>query len=311
MRSFYYFSKNKLKFVEIRNFQRKFVFLTVISSFFISGLIFGGFYLYTEYVDPDIKTVHLVNENKALADKLTALLNHYQNVENKIDSLSGQSNDLRLATNLPVLSDDDREIGIGGSINFQIEDMPNSSSELRALVENLEETISRVDNKISFEKNNYTEIKEKLEYNSKLYESIPAIKPSDGNYGDKFGMRLHPVLKYRRMHYGLDILVNTGTPVYATGAGVIKRVVRSGGMGLTVEIDHGFGYLTRYGHLHKALVKKGKKVKRGDKIALSGGSGKLSTGPHLHYEVKHNGIALNPRSFIFDDVKLFEIVSKD
>lgn len=311
MRSFYYFSKNKLKFVEIRNFQKKFVFLTIISSFFISGLIFGGYYFYTEYVDPDIKTVQLVNENKLLADKLQNLLNNYKTVEKQIDSLSQQNNDLRLVTNLSPVSEEQRDVGVGGGLNFNIGELPSTSDELNHLVDDLESTISRVSNKISFEKNNYTEIKKKLDYNERLYESIPAIKPSEGNYGDKFGMRLHPVLKIRRMHYGLDLLVNTGTPVYATGAGKVTKVKRHGGLGLTVEIDHGFGYVTRYGHLYKALVKKGAKVKRGDKIALSGGSGKLSTGPHLHYEVKHNGIALNPRNFIYDDVKLFEIISKD
>lgn len=311
MRSFYYFSKNKLKFVEIRNFQKKFVFLTLISSFFISGLIFGGYYIYVEYIDPDIKTVKLVNENKQLADKLQNLLVNYNAVERQIDSLSQQNNDLRLVTNLGPVTDEERKVGEGGALKFDLGELPSSSTELNNLVGELESAISRVSNKISFEKNNYSEIKKKLEYNKKLYESIPAIKPADGNYGDKFGMRKHPVLKIRRMHYGLDMLVSTGTPVYAPGAGKVIKVKRNSGLGLTVEIDHGFGYVTRYGHLHKALVKKGDKVKRGDKIALSGGTGKLSTGPHLHYEVKHNGVALNPRNFIYDDVKLFEIISKD
>ncbi|MBN1300266.1 MAG: M23 family metallopeptidase [Melioribacteraceae bacterium] len=119
-------------------------------------------------------------------------------------------------------------------------------------------------------------------------------------------MRYHPILKIRRMHYGIDILANRGTEVYAPGAGVVEFVGRKGGHGNTVIINHGFGYKTLYAHLSKFKVKKGQSVKRGDLIALSGSSGSLATGPHLHYEVTHNGIALDPRNFIFDDVKIFE-----
>jgi murein DD-endopeptidase MepM/ murein hydrolase activator NlpD len=118
-------------------------------------------------------------------------------------------------------------------------------------------------------------------------------------------MRRHPILKIKRMHNGLDFIAYYNTPVYAPGGGIVEYVGRRGGFGKMVVINHGFGYKTRYAHLNKYKVKKGQKVKRGDLIALSGNSG-LSTGPHLHYEIRHNGIALNPRNFIFDDIKIFE-----
>jgi hypothetical protein len=79
--------------------------------------------------------------------------------------------------------------------------------------------------------------------------------------------------------------------------------------GVFTMIDHGFGYTSIYGHLSRIKVKKGQRVTRGDMIALSGNTGRLSTGPHLHYEVRHNGIALNPRNFIFDDLKLFDFLT--
>ena len=88
---------------------------------------------------------------------------------------------------------------------------------------------------------------------------------------------------------------------------VIEFTGRKGGFGKTIIVNHGFGYKTLYAHLNKYKVKKGQKIKRGDLIGLTGSSGSLSTGPHLHYEVRHNGIALNPRNFIFDDVKIFEL----
>lgn len=309
MRNFYYFSKNKLKFVEIENFGRKFVFITLCSAILISGLIFGGFYFYTEFVNPNSETAQLLSENRLLAKKLEGLLANYQNVEMKLDSLSDLNNDLRLVNNLLPVTDEEREVGIGGALSLDID--VRNSSELASLVNRLDSAIAKVTTKINFEVNNYNEINEKLEYNKKLYDALPAIKPAEGRFGDRYGMRMHPVLKIRRMHHGIDLLVNTGTDVHASGAGKVVSVRRTSGLGLMIEIDHGYGYTTRYGHLKEALTKVGTQVKRGDLIALSGSSGKLSTGAHLHYEVRHNGISLNPRNFIFDDVKLFEIAKNE
>lgn len=308
MKQFYYFSKNKLKFVEIRNFYRKFVFLVLFFSTLISFLIFGTFFLVNEIINPDAKLTELKSENRALANKLSDALNKYDELEGELKELQNQNNYLRLAVNLEPLNEQDREVGTGGGVFNEI---PVSNSEdIQKIVNALNLKIDRVSSEIKFEKNNYMEISNTLEKNKLLYDAIPAIKPAYGPYGDRFGMRRHPILKIRRMHSGLDILVNTGTPVYAPGGGKVVFAGRRGGYGRTIEIDHGFGYKTIYAHLKKILVKRGQRVTRGDKIALSGNSGKLSTGPHLHYEVRHNGIALNPRNFIFDDVNIFDIVKK-
>ncbi|RMD49922.1 MAG: hypothetical protein D6830_03875 [Ignavibacteria bacterium] len=306
MKKFYYFSKNKLKFVEIRHFYRKFVFLVFFFSTLISFLIFGTFFLINEIINPDSQLTKLQAENRALKNKLASALDKFESLEEELDNLNKENNYLRLAVNLDPLDSVDLNIGTGGKI---FDELPLSNSEdVQKVVDELNEEISRVDAKLSFQKNNYGEIKNTFETNKLLYDAIPAIKPADGPYGDRFGMRKHPILKIRRLHAGIDILVNTGTPVYATGGGKVTFAGRRGGYGRVVEIDHGFGYKTIYAHLKKTLVRRGQKVKRGDKIALSGNSGKLSTGPHLHYEVRHNGVALNPRNFIFDDVNIFDIV---
>jgi murein DD-endopeptidase MepM/ murein hydrolase activator NlpD len=117
-----------------------------------------------------------------------------------------------------------------------------------------------------------------------------------------FGMRMDPIYKQRAMHYGLDFAAEIGTPVYATGDGVVKWTrAASNGYGKEVVIDHGFGYNTRYGHLHEILVHKGQKIKRGNIIGTIGDSGK-STGPHLHYEVLENGRARNPKHYYAEDL---------
>ena len=158
-------------------------------------------------------------------------------------------------------------------------------------------------------KNNYTDIEESLSSNLELFKSLPAILPTNGPIGDRFGMRLHPILRVRRMHTGVDIVVNTGAQILAPGDGKVIKVNYRSGYGRTIEIDHGYGYVTLYAHLSKSLVKRGDKVKRGDLIGISGQTGSFATGPHLHYEVKHNGVHLNPKNFIFADFKIFDLIT--
>ncbi len=305
MKKFYYFSKSKLKFVEIREFYRKFVFLILFCSLIISFFIFGAYFITKEFLNPDAEVRALEAENRELKFHIKQFVTKYNEFESELDKLSETNNTLRLSANLDPLTEEERNVGIGGRI-FTRTSFSNSE-DVGVLINSLSKYIDDIDVKISMEKNNYGEIEAKFEENSKLYDVIPAIKPAEGRFGDKFGMRFHPILKIRRMHHGVDILVYTGTPVYAPGGGVVESVGWKGGHGRTVVINHGFGYKTLFSHLSQYKVKKGQKLQRGDLIALSGKSGKLATGPHLHYEVKHNGISLNPRNFIFDDVKIFEV----
>jgi murein DD-endopeptidase MepM/ murein hydrolase activator NlpD len=116
-------------------------------------------------------------------------------------------------------------------------------------------------------------------------------------------MRIHPVLHIYRPHAGIDIINDVGTPVYASGDGVVRFAGRTeGGYGVVVEINHGYGYSSLYGHLSKVLVHPGKTVRRGDLIGRSGRTG-LVSGPHLHYEVRKNGARQNPVDYFFDDVE--------
>ncbi|WKZ71288.1 MAG: M23 family metallopeptidase [Melioribacteraceae bacterium] len=279
------------------------MFFSIVSSF----LVFSGYFIVNEILNPDLEVKALQKKNRNLQTQLNELINKYQNFDTQLEGLIAQSNDLRLRVNLEPLADEDRKFGIGGSV-FE-EYIPSNSIEFDNLLRGLNSYVDEINTKLQLEKNNYSEIETTLELNEKLFESIPAIIPTTGRVSDSYGMRMHPILKIRRMHPGLDIVANIGTPVYAPGGGVVTFSGRRGGYGLTLEIDHGFGYQTVYAHLSSINVKKGQKLKRGDLIAETGNSGKLSTGPHLHYEVRHNGIALNPSNFMYDDVDLFEVVS--
>jgi len=136
-----------------------------------------------------------------------------------------------------------------------------------------------------------------------MLASIPAIRPIKGMYNvtSGFGMRIHPILKTRRPHTGVDITAPRGTPVYATADGVVSRKQAQSGYGISVIIEHGYSYETLYAHLSKRVVKPGQKVKRGELIGYVGSTG-FSLGPHLHYEVWRNGNPVNPVFFFISDI---------
>ena len=151
----------------------------------------------------------------------------------------------------------------------------------------------------------YDEILELAKNQEARMENIPAIQPVLNKdlkrMASGYGWRVDPVYHIRRFHEGMDFSAPVGTDIYATGNGVVTFAGWRQGYGETVEIDHGFGYSTRYAHCHKLFARTGKKVKRGDVIALVGNTGK-STGPHVHYEVHYNGRPIDPRNYYFYDL---------
>ena len=307
MKKLYYFSRSKLQFVEITNYKAKLLTYFSIAVIVFSSALFGGFSLLTSFTSVKFNNSSLNKENKFLKDKLLELSSHYNLLNKELDSLSNTNNLLRIAANLPPISKGEELVGVGGGSFNNSLDFLKGKDNLR--LKNALSLVDKVTRKVEFEKANYLEISKKLKENKRLYECMPAIKPCAGAIGDGFGMRLHPILKIWRMHEGVDILANVGTPVYSTGKGKIEFVGYKSGLGLCVEINHGFGYKTIYGHLSKTLVREGQKVNRGDKIAKTGNTG-LSTGPHLHYEVEHDGVYQNPIEFFFDDLGFFELTSK-
>jgi murein DD-endopeptidase MepM/ murein hydrolase activator NlpD len=140
----------------------------------------------------------------------------------------------------------------------------------------------------------------------KMLASIPAIQPVSNKdlrrVGSHFGMRMDPFYKVKKFHEGIDFTAPVGTDIYATGNGTVTEAGRNqGGYGNEIVIDHGYSYLTVYAHLSRIFVRPGQKVLRGQVIGYVGNTGK-STSPHLHYEVRKNGIAINPIYFFFNDL---------
>lgn len=308
MNKLFYFSSSKLQYIEVKNFKKKIFLYFTVAILILTATVYGTLTFISEVTGSGKSISALEQDNKNLQNKLQETVLTFKGLDLELDSLKTLNNTLRVASNLPPISNEERQVGVGGgyfdnNIDF-LQD--NIASSLKGALSYIDE----VRRKVEFEKSEYVNISNKLKENKKLFACIPAIKPCSGDIGDGFGMRMHPILNINIMHEGVDIITDIGTPVYAAGNGSVDFIGTRGGYGLCVEIDHGFGYKTVYGHLSKAEVKEGQQVKRGFEIAESGSSG-LSTGPHLHYEVEHNGVKLNPESFFFDDLDFFTVASKN
>jgi murein DD-endopeptidase MepM/ murein hydrolase activator NlpD len=168
--------------------------------------------------------------------------------------------------------------------------------------------LAKLEREVKLELKSYNELTKTFKNKQDSLRHLPALKPVlHGEISSRFGIRRHPILKVRRHHDGLDLSAKPGTPVYATGDGQVRYARKFGGLGLTIMVDHLYGFESRYGHLDKIVVRPGQRVKRGDKIGEVGNTG-ISTAPHLHYEVRYKNKPLNPRDFYFDDSILNERV---
>jgi murein DD-endopeptidase MepM/ murein hydrolase activator NlpD len=308
MKKLFYFSKSRLQYVEIRNFKSKLTVFFSLLFFVVIASGFGGYFILSSVFSSNKLFKHADSENTILREKLDGIAHNYFKINNELDSLVKVNNDLRIAANLPPISDEEKRVGVGGGyFDNNIDFSKDLNSRLKIALIYIEE-ISR---KIEFEKTKYAEISNKMMENKQLFESIPAFKPCEGTLSEHgFGMRVHPVLNILKMHEGIDIITEVGTSVCAPGKGIIDFIGNKGGYGLCVEINHGFGYTTLYGHLSSVNVQLGQKVLRGTVIAKTGNSG-LSSGPHLHYEVTHDGVKLDPVGFFFDDLNIFALNHKN
>lgn len=151
------------------------------------------------------------------------------------------------------------------------------------------------------EEQGFADLQEQLQDRVIRLLSTPSLLPAQGYVSSEFGYRFNPFSGVRTFHAGLDIANGIGTPIYAPADGRVRKVGLAGGFGTVVSIDHGFGLITKYGHTSKVFVHDGDRVKRGQKIAEMGNSGR-STGPHVHYQVEMNGRPVQPRNFILDEI---------
>lgn len=247
------------------------------------------------------QTSVLLNENQLLRNQLHFLSGKLDVLDKKLASLNERGNELRAVVDLPKIDEDIWKVGVGG-VDERIDYA--ASPDINNLLNRLQATTNKAEREIQLQAQNYEDVTKQYSARRQEFAHLPSIRPIDGFLTSSFGLRLHPILDVYKVHEGQDIGCGLGTRVYATAEGIVDFAGPAhDGLGNKVEINHGYGYKTIYGHLSKTLVREGKHVKRGDLIALSGNTG-LSTAPHLHYEVRVNGVPKDPRTFFLEDYSL-------
>ncbi|MDR0786311.1 MAG: peptidoglycan DD-metalloendopeptidase family protein [Gemmatimonadota bacterium] len=257
----------------------------------------------------DARAQRLERERVRLSDEVTELRSQMAELSTSIEDLSAKSERYRAIAGLDEIDEQIQLVGVGGPGTPTLEsfvansDDPQLGEQVFAASYDLA-TLLRRANLLG---SSMDEALRTLEENKDRLAAMPTISPSTGYLSSLFSnSRRHPVLKISRPHQGIDIAAPVGEPILAPAAGrVIFARNQSGGYGNTVEIDHGHGYVTRFAHISRILVREGEKVERGQTIAEVGSTG-LTTGPHLHYEVELNGVSMDPLNFIISDDALPE-----
>lgn len=303
----YHYDPNTLSYkrIEVKKRDR----IAMISLWMASSLLFA--FLIVAVASNFISSPR----DKARDRELNEMVLQYEILQKKLDQASTVLTDLqerddnvyRVIFEAEPYPKAKRQAGFGGINRYK-------NLEGKRYSELMIETTEKVDKltkQLYAQSKSLDEIVDLAKNKEELMRSIPAIQPVRNEnlkrMASGYGMRMHPILKYRKMHFGMDFSAKTGTPIYATGDGVIRKVTRESGFGKHVVIDHGFGYRTLYAHMSKYNVKRGQKVKRGEIIGYVGNTG-LSHGPHLHYEVHKNGKRVNPVNFYHLDLTAEEYV---
>lgn len=243
----------------------------------------------------------LKKENDLLKTELKGIAEQITTLRSSIDHIEQRDDQIRTMLDLPAINSDVRQVGIGGA-DPDVSSLL-SSTELSfgsELFDNLN-LLKKLEREIRLEKESYQKLLTTVERRQDSLRYLPALKPVRNAYiSSPFGNRIHPIRKRLHFHKGIDLATNRGTPIIAPADGTIVMAGRNAGYGLFISIDHKYGYETSYGHLRKIYVRKGQRVKRGDKIGEVGSTG-LATSSHLHYEVRFDGKPLNPMDFFLDD----------
>lgn len=252
--------------------------------------------------NPGMEEIALDKTNKALRSAWNELNLELASVREKLKKIEQEDDDhYRIVLNMPKLSP---EIRKGGSGGHEVDFFPQLSRFDHTRHTGME--LVQLKNRIRMQEKSYVEIRARITRSEGMLDSRPALQPLDNRqitrFHPKYGMRVHPLFNDYRFHHGLDLTADTGTPVYASGDGLVTHVKYSGGYGNVIFINHGYGFETRYAHLSKFKATEGQKVKRGELIGYVGTTGN-STGPHLHYEVLFKGEWVNPIHFLYRDMR--------
>jgi murein DD-endopeptidase MepM/ murein hydrolase activator NlpD len=247
----------------------------------------------------------LARKNDLMKLELMEIRDQTLALQTQLEDLAKHDEQFRLVAGLDPLNEDVLGVGIGGSLmkpkDKKLWELDRSSSTLAVTTSNELGELLRRAQLLNF---SWREARDTIVLKHDRLESTPSIVPTNGYITSTFSRsRKHPILNRARPHEGVDIAAARGTPILSAAKGRVRFVGPDGDYGLSIEIDHGYGIVTRYAHASKTLVKRGQLIGRGETIGLVGDTG-LAIGPHLHYEVLVNGRATNPREWFLDHEKV-------
>ena len=312
----YKFDPDSLSFDKIRLGIK--ALLLRILAYFIGSLIFALIYwiIFASFFDSP-KEKALKREVEQMTIQYDLIHREMSNVENVLEDLQKTDDNLyRTIFEAEPIPSEQREGGIGGVNRYEALEGYNNSN----LVIETATRLDKIRKKVYVQSKSYDELIKMAENKGDMLKSVPAIIPISNKdltrTASGFGWRIHPYYKISKFHYGMDFTAPAGTDVYATGNGTVVDVSSSQrGLGKHITIDHGFGYKSTYAHLNNFNVRVGQRVQRGDIIGYVGSTG-MSVANHLHYEIKLNGINVDPVNYYFEDLssaeyeKMIEIASK-
>ncbi len=280
-----------------RQLSRGFIISVLVVAF---SLLAASSYFAIGFLNSSIdgrRMAELTTENGILASKITDLESTVHSLRAGMSGIIEKDDNIRLIFDLPPIDPDLREVGVGGeAVNY-----PAINSELGERTWLVEDDIEKIQRQLEFENASFEQLLLKVTERKSKLDHTPTIRPCDGILSRGFGMHNDPFTGSFQPHNGIDIAAARDTPVLATARGVVRYTGYQTKLGNTVVIDHGNGIRTYYGHLNKIKVRKGQKISRRDLVGLVGSSG-YSTGPHLHYEVRIAGRAVNPYKYIIRSI---------
>jgi len=307
----YYYDSENLAYRKIITKTRKKI--GVVLLFLVASALFGFLsfvvLLNTPYFETPKNRLQ-AREIENLKLRYAILNKKMDQVEDVIDFIEDRDNNLyRVYFNASPIPEEERKSGFKGVHRYTaLEGYDNSQ-----LVINTTKRIDVLQKALAIQSKSLDDILKMAKAKDKLLAAIPAIQPVRNenlkSMVSGFGYRTDPFTKARKMHEGMDFTAKTGTPIYATGDGVVERADNTAsGYGNHIVIQHGFGYETLYGHLSKYKCRAGQRINRGDIIGYVGSTGR-SEGPHLHYEVHKNGKVVNPLNFYYGNISAVEYVA--
>ena len=306
----YYYDSENLAYRKIKTRKRRK--FGVIMLFLLASALFGFLsfivLLNTPYFETpkdrlQAREIENLRLNYAILNKKMDQLNDV------VDNIEDRDNNLyRVYFNKSAIPDSVRKAGFSGKNRYQLLEGYDNSQ----LVINTTKRIDVLSKELSIQSKSLDAILKLAEAKSDFLSAIPAIQPVRNEnlkqMASGFGYRTDPFTKARKMHEGMDFTAKTGSPIYATGDGVVAKADNTAsGYGNHIVIRHGFGYETLYAHLSKYKARAGQRIKRGDVIGYVGSTGR-SEGPHLHYEVHKDKKVVNPLNFYYGNISAVEYV---